>query len=104
MTVNVAGALSAYSKSAAQGPSSGLEARDTATAGKGFAELVKDTASAAIAVGKEGEAASMAAIAGAADLSEVVIAVTNAEVTLQTVVAIRDRVIQAYQDIIRMPL
>jgi flagellar hook-basal body complex protein FliE len=34
----------------------------------------------------------------------VVAAVTNAEVTLQTVLAVRDRVIQAYQDIIRMPI
>jgi flagellar hook-basal body complex protein FliE len=46
----------------------------------------------------------MQALAGQADLTDVVIAVTNAEVTLQTVVAIRDRVIQAYQEIIRMPL
>ena len=32
------------------------------------------------------------------------IAVTNAEITLQTVVSIRDRVIQAYQEILRMPI
>jgi flagellar hook-basal body complex protein FliE len=30
--------------------------------------------------------------------------VTNAEVALQTVTAVRDRVIQAYQDILRMPI
>ena len=30
--------------------------------------------------------------------------VTNAEVTLQTVVAVRDRVIAAYQEILRMPI
>jgi flagellar hook-basal body complex protein FliE len=34
----------------------------------------------------------------------VVTAVSNAEVTLQTAVAVRDRVIQAYLDIIRMPI
>jgi len=34
----------------------------------------------------------------------VVTAVTNAEVTLQTVVAVRDKVISAYQDILRMPV
>jgi len=30
--------------------------------------------------------------------------VANAELTLQTVIAVRDKVIQAYQDILRMPI
>jgi flagellar hook-basal body complex protein FliE len=33
-----------------------------------------------------------------------VTAVTNAEVTLETAIAVRDRIIQAYQNIIRMPI
>ena len=51
-----------------------------------------------------GEETSMKGLAGAADVADVVTAVTNAEVALQTVMAVRDRVIQAYQDIIRMPI
>ena len=39
-----------------------------------------------------------------ADLNEIVTAVNNAEMTLQTVVAVRDKVIQAYQEIMRMPI
>ena len=35
---------------------------------------------------------------------DVVTAVANAELTLETVVAIRDQVIQAYQEVIRMPI
>jgi flagellar hook-basal body complex protein FliE len=31
-------------------------------------------------------------------------AVANADLALQTVVAVRDRVIQAYQEILRMPI
>jgi len=34
----------------------------------------------------------------------VITAVAEAEVTLQTVVAVRDRVIEAYRDIARMPM
>jgi flagellar hook-basal body complex protein FliE len=34
----------------------------------------------------------------------VVAAVHAAEITLQTVVAVRDRMISAYQDILRMPI
>jgi flagellar hook-basal body complex protein FliE len=35
---------------------------------------------------------------------DVVTAVSNAEMTLQTVVAVRDRVLNAYQEIMRMPI
>lgn len=41
---------------------------------------------------------------GKVDLSELVTAVANAELTLNTVVAVRDRVINAYQDIIKMAI
>ena len=42
--------------------------------------------------------------AGIAALTDVVTALSQAELTLQTATAVRDRVIQAYQDIIRMPI
>jgi len=45
-----------------------------------------------------------AAIAGKTDLSSVIAAVANAELTLQTVVAVRDRMVQAYQEVMRMPI
>ena len=39
-----------------------------------------------------------------AELVDIVTAVSNAEVTLETVMAVRDRVIAAYQEIIKMPI
>lgn len=39
-----------------------------------------------------------------ADLVDVVTTVQNAEMVLETVVAVRDKVIGAYQDIIKMPI
>jgi flagellar hook-basal body complex protein FliE len=33
-----------------------------------------------------------------------VTAVNNAELALQTIVTVRDKVIQAYQDVLRMPI
>jgi len=44
------------------------------------------------------------AVTGEADLTDVVAAITSAELTLQTVVAVRDRLISAYQEIMRMPI
>jgi flagellar hook-basal body complex protein FliE len=44
------------------------------------------------------------ALTGGGNLTDVVTAVSRAELTLQTATAIRDRVLQAYQDIIKMPI
>ncbi len=38
------------------------------------------------------------------DLSTLVTSVASAELSLSTLVAVRDRVINAYQDIIKMPI
>jgi flagellar hook-basal body complex protein FliE len=43
-------------------------------------------------------------VTGENDLTDIVEAVTAAELTLQTVVAVRDRLVSAYQDIMRMPI
>ncbi len=69
-----------------------------------FVDLVKDVATQSIQAGKHSERVTAAAVAGEADLTEVVTAVSNAEMTLQTVVAVRDRVLAAYQQIMRMPI
>ena len=69
-----------------------------------FAEMIKDASRSAAQELRGAEQLSAKAVAKEADLLQVVNAVTNAEVSLQTVVAVRDRVIQAYQDIIRMPI
>src|ERR1051325_7267434 len=76
----------------------------TSAAGGGFADLVKSFANQSIDATSQGETASTKAIDKDAELVDVVSAVSNAEVTLDTVVTLRDRVIQAYQEIIRMPV
>jgi flagellar hook-basal body complex protein FliE len=46
----------------------------------------------------------MAALVDQANLNEVVTAVSEAETALQTVAAIRDRIIESYKEIMRMPI
>lgn len=102
--VSIASAVAAYANAAAaKGQVPGLEAR-TAPAASDFANLVKDAIGSVKGTLNQGEKLSLQAANGSADLTKVVTAVTNAEVALQTVVTVRDKVIQAYQDIIRMPL
>ncbi len=103
MTVNIGAAAAAYARNANAESIPAMEprARDPA---QNFGDLVNDAIESAIDTGRKGEQMSAKALAGTADLREVVTAVTNAEVTLQTALAIRDRVIQAYKDIISMPI
>ena len=102
MTIPIAHAAATAYANAAKAAGPGIAARDEG--GSGFAELLKQAADGAIGSLQQGEAASIKAMNGKADIAEVVTAVTNAEVSLQTVTAVRDRVIQAYQDILRMPI
>lgn len=105
MPANIASAVSAYAKTAARPDTAGaMDPRPGKDPGTDFASLLKEAAHGAIEAGRQGEIKSMEAVAGKADVTEVVTAVTNAEVALQTAVAIRDRVIQAYQEILHMPL
>ena len=103
MTINFADAVAAY-KRAVQGiDSQGIEPRGEA-GGSEFAGVLQRAAEDAVEVLREGESQTLKAAAGTADVTDVVTAVSRAEITLQTVVAVRDRVIQAYQDILRMPI
>jgi flagellar hook-basal body complex protein FliE len=51
-----------------------------------------------------GETAAMQGLAGTMDSHQVVAAMTQAELTIQATVAIRDKMVQAYQEIMRMPV
>ena len=53
---------------------------------------------------KQGETMAARQVAGQANIVDVVNAVNQAEITLDTVVAVRDKVVQAYQSIMNMPI
>lgn len=72
--------------------------------GPSFAELLQDTGREAVQEGMTSEKVSLQSLTGESSLVDIVTAVSSAEVTLETVVSVRDRVIQAYQDIIKMPI
>ncbi|MBF0168893.1 MAG: flagellar hook-basal body complex protein FliE [Alphaproteobacteria bacterium] len=107
MALNISNAINAYASAArptTPGLDAGANAATNAQPAQDFAGLVKNAAQSSIDTMKTGERMSMMAIAGQADLTEVVTAVSAAEVTLQTVMAVRDKVITAYNEIMRMPI
>lgn len=88
----------------ALGGIAGPGAKSGATVGSEFATFVKDATREAVDTMHTGEKLSMKGVSGEADLNEVVAAVNSADITLRTIVALRDRMVQAYQEIIRMPV
>ena len=72
--------------------------------GVSFSDFIKEKANQSIDTLRQSEQLSAKAVSGEADITDVVGAVTNAELTLQTVVAVRDRLVSAYQEIMRMPI
>lgn len=53
---------------------------------------------------REGEATAQAGLAGQADMQSVVTALAASEMAVQTAVTMRDKVVEAYQEILRMPV
>eukprot|EP00752_Nemacystus_decipiens_P019410 g17466.t1 len=71
---------------------------------EGFGQLVEQQLGGLIDQGNAFEAQGMDMVQGRSDVVDVVTAVAETEVLLETVVTVRDRVIQAYQEILRMPI
>lgn len=105
MTTPASLALGAYAKAAGMGGAqAGAGAAKTA-AGGGFGDILEKAMGEVVDTGKNSER-QMAAVTGTkqGNLVDVVTAVSEAEMTLQTVVTVRDKVISAYQEILRMPI
>ncbi len=69
-----------------------------------FGAVLQRAIQGAVATGHDAEANATAGLQGDGNLTDVVTAVSKAELALQSATAIRDRVVQAYQDIMRMPI
>jgi flagellar hook-basal body complex protein FliE len=69
-----------------------------------FGDAITQALGEAVQTGHNADDQAMNAISGKGNLTEVVTALSHAEMTLQTATAIRDRVVQAYQDIMKMPI
>lgn len=69
-----------------------------------FGAMLNNAVSTVTTSGAAAEGAITNAAMGRGDLVDVVTAVAAAEATLETVISVRDEVIKAYQDIMRMPI
>lgn len=77
---------------------------DTVGNQNSFADLVSGAIKSVEAQGVETQAQTQAVVAGEGNLVDVVTAIAETEVALETMVSVRDKVIAAYEEIMRMPI
>jgi flagellar hook-basal body complex protein FliE len=70
----------------------------------GFADMLTSVMGDMTASSRAAESQMASAVQGQGSLIDVVTAVSSAEASLETVMAVRDQVISAYQEIMRMPI
>ena len=75
-----------------------------AGAGSSFGDTLSQALQGVVNTGHAADAAAAKGISGEGNLTDVVMAVSKAQLALQSTTAIRDRVVQAYQDIMKMSI
>jgi flagellar hook-basal body complex protein FliE len=77
---------------------------ETGGGGQSFGALLKDAIGSVMDAGKKSDAQTVAMASGKSNVMDVVTAVAETDVAVSTLVSVRDRVIQSYEDIMRMPI
>lgn len=103
MSLDAIRAAQAYAQVARAAASAGAGAPEDAAA-PNFGAMVKTAIEETASTLKAGEAAAIEVAQGEANLVDVVTAISAAEASLETALAVRNRVIEAYQEIMRMPI
>ncbi len=100
-----AAAVAAYNAAAQMGAPAASSAITPANVpGGNFSDFLSGALKDSISTMRQGEHAATQQIEGKANLVDVVQSVNAAEITLDTVVAVRDKVVAAYQSIMNMPI
>lgn len=72
--------------------------------GSSFGSMLENVMTGIVQKGQEMDSKVVQMAAGKADLTDVVTAVAETEVAVETLVSVRDKVISAYEEIFRMPI
>jgi flagellar hook-basal body complex protein FliE len=81
-----------------------VSAATPADDGPSFGAMVKQAMGSVLDAGRKSDAQTMAMASGKSNVMDVVTAVAETDVAVSTLVSVRDRVIQSYEDILKMPI
>ncbi len=96
-------AVQAQASALTQSASGAADAQGAHAAG-GFGDILKNALNDAVNQSRNAEAQMTAQVQGKADMVDVVTALSSAQASLQTVMAVRDQVIAAYQQVMQMQI
>jgi flagellar hook-basal body complex protein FliE len=97
-------AANAYASLARMATPAGAGKGAEVAGSQSFGAVLKDAISSVMDAGKKSDAQTVAMTSGKANVMDVVTAVAETDVAVSTLVSVRDRVIQSYEDIMRMPI
>jgi len=99
--VSAVGAYAAAARLLADPTQSGAAGADSGTS---FASVLKEAIASVNELGHKSDAQTRSLVNGKSNMVDVVTAVSETEVAIDAVVAVRDKVIAAYEDIMKMPI
>jgi len=101
-----AAAANAYAALGRLGGEPGGLARpgEASASGPSFSSILKDVVHAVSEAGAKADTQTQAVALGKANMVDVVTAVAESETAIATLVSVRDKVIAAYEDILKMPI
>ena len=97
-------AANAYASLARMVDSGAGLAKSGEAGGQSFASMLKDTLGSVVEAGRKSDSQTVAMASGKANVVDVVTAISQTELAMESMVAIRDKVISAYEEIMRMPI
>ncbi len=80
------------------------QASDSTGSGTSFGATLNQALGDAVALGQQADASAIDAVANGGDVTHVATAISKAQLALQEIVTVRDKVVQAYQEIMRMAI
>lgn len=105
LTIGAAGAAAAYRVAGAlPAVATGAAGGAPAAGAGGFGDVLRRAVEGVVETGRASDVAATQALSGQGSVTDLVTAVGRAELALQTAVAVRDRMVSAYQDVMRMPI
>ncbi len=104
ITPSIGAVAQLYSESRTLGGDGPGAAPDTAAVAADFGAAMKTAASRAMDTVNEAERMSVAAAQGKASVKDTVHAIVEAEMTVHAIVSVRNKLVDAYQEIMRMPI
>jgi flagellar hook-basal body complex protein FliE len=106
MPTPIAAAANAYAALARLGEQTANLGRTVGTedSGPNFGSVLKDVINAVSETAQKSDVQAQAVTTGKANMVDVVTAVAESETAIQTLVSVRDKVIAAYEDILKMPI